>query len=444
MMVKKRKGGTAAVSLLSVFFIFLLLFTFGGIPVKAAEMSEDDKAAVRDYLYETLVNGGRQADIPEQYDVPLENLDAIISDMRSVYSNELYNIEPRYSYTCENGRVSRVLFRENDYQSEDVDADMQSVVRDALSYIKADMSDAQKVVVLHDWLALHCEYDYEAQDKWFADHSYFDVSFTAYGALVNRMAVCDGYTKAYKYLLKQVGINSYKAATTEDHAWNVVELDGKYYHVDVTHDDMDDPLIPHSISHAIMLKSDSHMKTTYGYSDWKVYGSTVTLECDDTRYDNLSWGDAGDHVWDGDTYYYTRVTWKKGGVVGKVTLKDDKPEEEILNTWEVPGEGLSDIFRSGDRLYYNTLHEIRSMAIGGTDDRLEYDLDNKEKQIYRISLQDGKLCYKQSGLSGVWQETDIALEEEPEPLLDIFDHIKEIRFDYDEMVLQTGETFEVG
>lgn len=453
MMMKKHEKGIAAFCLLSAFFIFVLLFTFRGFPVKAEEMSADAKAAVRDYLYEKLMNRDRQIDI-EQYNVPLENLDDIISDMRSIYSKQLYYIQPRYSYACENGRVSRVLFRENACQKDDMDADMQSALRDALSHIKDGMSDAQKAIVLHDWLALHCEYDMEVFDEFGKiDKSKIPpADYTARGALINRIAVCEGYSAAYQYLLKQAGIKSYRVSSPAmEHTWTLVELDGKYYHVDVTNDDLNAPLLPHSISHDRMLRSDSGIMAE-GYHGWTIYDTesvttyVVTLECDDTRYDNLSWDRPSDYVWDGDTCYYAYSIWGKGGIVGKVTLKGDGPEEEILKTWEVPKSEYyavsCDIFRSGDRLYYNTTHEIRSMAMDGTDDRLEYgpvDTDN----IYRISLQDGKLCYKLPGAES-WEKTGIALEEEPEPLPDIFSFIKEIRFDYDKMVLQTGETFEVG
>lgn len=65
------------------------------------------------------------------------------------------------------------------------------------------------------------------------------------GVFENKSAVCDGYAKAYQYILNELGIeNIYvtgKAKTesgSEEHAWNMVKLDdGKWYNVDVTWDD---------------------------------------------------------------------------------------------------------------------------------------------------------------------------------------------------------------
>jgi hypothetical protein len=60
----------------------------------------------------------------------------------------------------------------------------------------------------------------------------------SYGALVLGRPVCRGYAAAYQYLLQQVGIQS--VVVSGDckgegrHAWNIVKLEGDYYHIDVT------------------------------------------------------------------------------------------------------------------------------------------------------------------------------------------------------------------
>ena len=66
---------------------------------------------------------------------------------------------------------------------------------------------------------------------------------TLYGSLVNKVAVCDGYAKAYQYLLKKLGILSHMVSgysynpvtgAGEAHAWNLVRINGEYYYTDVT------------------------------------------------------------------------------------------------------------------------------------------------------------------------------------------------------------------
>ena len=69
--------------------------------------------------------------------------------------------------------------------------------------------------------------------------------YNIYGALVNRECVCEGYARAFKYLLDEldipcvmiIGTATNSQGETENHAWNYVQLKGKWYAVDTTWDD---------------------------------------------------------------------------------------------------------------------------------------------------------------------------------------------------------------
>ena len=69
--------------------------------------------------------------------------------------------------------------------------------------------------------------------------------YNIYGALVNRECVCEGYARAFKYLLDElnipcimvIGTGTNSQGETENHAWNYVQLDGNWYAVDTTWDD---------------------------------------------------------------------------------------------------------------------------------------------------------------------------------------------------------------
>ncbi|MBQ2940163.1 MAG: hypothetical protein IJE00_07335 [Clostridia bacterium] len=99
------------------------------------------------------------------------------------------------------------------------------------------LTDLQKALLLHDRLAVHCEYDQERLEDGELTNA-FDASFSMVGALVNRKAVCQGYAEAYSYLLSLVGVEDYLCASAVlNHVWNIVIIDGVKYHVDVTWDD---------------------------------------------------------------------------------------------------------------------------------------------------------------------------------------------------------------
>lgn len=102
--------------------------------------------------------------------------------------------------------------------------------------IKNGMTPYQMELALHDWLCANMTYDTTPTA---AEHSW-DV----YGALVNGSGVCEAYTKAFQLLLYTVGINNRpiygtsKSATPEAHVWNLVKIDGSWYHTDVTWNDV--------------------------------------------------------------------------------------------------------------------------------------------------------------------------------------------------------------
>lgn len=69
-------------------------------------------------------------------------------------------------------------------------------------------------------------------------------AYSAYGAIVENLAVCDGISKAYSLLLSYFGIRSMrvngrgkgKFSGEAMHAWNLVEFEKEFYHCDVTWD----------------------------------------------------------------------------------------------------------------------------------------------------------------------------------------------------------------
>lgn len=96
--------------------------------------------------------------------------------------------------------------------------------------ITPGMSEYEKEKTLHDLLAVQVTYVAATN------------AHNAYGALVEGKAVCEGYAEALQCLLQRVGMQSiqvYGASRGENHAWNMVRVDGKYYLTDLTWNDQD-------------------------------------------------------------------------------------------------------------------------------------------------------------------------------------------------------------
>ncbi|MBR5427142.1 MAG: transglutaminase domain-containing protein, partial [Clostridia bacterium] len=96
-------------------------------------------------------------------------------------------------------------------------------------------NDYEKVLAIHDYIIDHVTYDYEHVD----DENYLP-QFTACAALLDGVAVCQGYaTLMYRMLLAE-GIDCRFVtgyANGGPHGWNIVKLGDYYYNVDATFDD---------------------------------------------------------------------------------------------------------------------------------------------------------------------------------------------------------------
>lgn len=79
---------------------------------------------------------------------------------------------------------------------------------------------------VYDWLIFNVEYDFTRNDQ------------TIEGVFIDKKAVCKGIAKAFQICMNKMEIPSFLVEGTLDgqtiHVWNMVYLDGFFYHVDVT------------------------------------------------------------------------------------------------------------------------------------------------------------------------------------------------------------------
>ena len=123
-----------------------------------------------------------------------------------------------------------------------------------LGHMSASLSDFDTAVILHDRLLERVEYDLEAK--------YRD---DVYGALVEGRAACEGYSRAYQYLLLRAGLEAIivYGMADEAHAWNMVRLDGEYYLADPTWDDATLSDGSSFLSHQYLFWDDSVFSQTH-------------------------------------------------------------------------------------------------------------------------------------------------------------------------------------
>lgn len=133
----------------------------------------------------------------------------------------------------------------------------EKAAKEIISQLTPDMDDYEKLKFFHDYLVLNCETD---RNYAFAD--------TIYGALVEKKALCEGYSKAFAYLCNLAGIENaiVTGETYVAHMWNIVKLGGNWYHVDVTWDKPEDQLrkaYPDVILYQYFMVTDSVISNTH-------------------------------------------------------------------------------------------------------------------------------------------------------------------------------------
>lgn len=112
----------------------------------------------------------------------------------------------------------------------------------------ANMSDREKVKIIHDYMVNNCEYDYVSYENSKNDDGFWYQQSNAWspvGVIMDKKAVCGGYALTFQLFCTLMDIpcayisgDSINSAGEEGkHAWNAVIIDGETLYVDVTWDD---------------------------------------------------------------------------------------------------------------------------------------------------------------------------------------------------------------
>ena len=163
----------------------------------------------------------------------------------------------------------------------------ESEVRNILSGMNRGWSKEQKLLYLHDYLVTHTQYDQSYQRH------------TAYDAIVEHKAVCQGYAEAYADLAKRAGIPAVVITSRyNNHAWNAVNLNNNWYYVDCTFDDPIGPSDPLYCKHDNFLRNEAGMRdTNHRGNDWVIghWGENVNGKYKSRTYENAYWRNAESH-----------------------------------------------------------------------------------------------------------------------------------------------------
>lgn len=198
-------------------------------------LSDRCKAIYR-RLYNCVKDGGEGVDI---FDLNATDQEVYEAFWAFDYENPQFpELGDGYEITYKDHKISNevrsIKISYGRLPSENLRTTLEERAEPVLEAARALDSDYERLKYIHDWLVENTTYSNTDQEY----------ESEADGPLVYGQALCEGYSKAFMYLAQQLGypcICSVGVANLDDHMWNMVKVNRRWYNVDVTWDDPDNP-----------------------------------------------------------------------------------------------------------------------------------------------------------------------------------------------------------
>ena len=354
--------------------------------------SSTDYTEVKAVIKKGLLDVSDSIDIKD-YQVPKTDIRAIYQEVINE-NPELFFVSGGYSYyyTTSGYIGSLIPYYISDSKDEikAMKVKFDESVDKLTKEIDEGLTDVDKALEVHNYIASHAKYNTDAYNA----GTLTEIDHSAYGILVDHTGVCDGYSLAYRYIMKGIyNIDTVVVTSTQmSHAWNLIKIGDSYYHVDLTWDDgtmhADSGIIYYNVGYRYFLLSDEAITSMsnphYGWED-------IGIKCDNTYYDNMSLHDY-DFVFYGTGGYYD-------GVWHTVDAFRSRLTELNMNTFESKTYQYLDNLTyfctyavDKDTIYYASLgtNKIYSCDFTGANSKLVATVD---KEIHAIGFENGYLNY---------------------------------------------------
>ena len=393
-------------SLLSVMFVLSAFF----YPVHSEELTAENREALESMLIESVKNNTS---------IEIDQFSLTVEELEDIYKYLLnsgafpWNAATNFDYMADENNIV-TMFRpqtseRNQFNEKLYEEKMAELIA---ATCPEGMEPWQMVLSVHEYILTHCIYDYGTANN-------------GYSALVDGTTACYGYSRLFLEVMERLDIPC-KVVIAEDcgdgtgHAWNVVQLDGHWYHVDLTWDDpMGCPTYGY-LRHNQFLMSDSQFRTE---SSGHTFPWEVDVVCDSEKYSaEPIWSDVESPLvfLDAQTIFLRRNTAETLCIYAVDT---QTMEETLLYEEPIPISTLSTggficgtfgLSLYEGRLYFTNSHEVLSILPDGTDRRVEYTHDPAlDSYVISCDVQNGTLLYTLSDAAGNYTDAELRLSVSP-------------------------------
>lgn len=289
-----------------------------------------------------------------------------------------YVNKPYFVKSSSGGRIIGIMpsyfnFAREPGAIERCQAEIDTAVDEALRQVEGITEPVEILLRLYDYFGENCVYNWEVATRQIKKAP--QSCWSAYSALCTGNTVCRGIAMAFKVVLDRLNnprISCKVIASEEiDHVWNLVELDGEWYHMDVNRAINDTPTLKGKCPHTGFLFSDEKAKILRkgGYRGWQETMLFEVPACSSTKYDEGWTFDGVDFPMyrENGSYFFVKKTgYRKyalfsGTLSGEAQKRTDLP----LLTYEFEGENgkyfrmaSGVVWEDGCLYYVNTEKEL--------------------------------------------------------------------------------------
>lgn len=407
----KMKRSLKPTALLSCFLIVATLLQ----PIYAAEQvgpndafqpSEDTPAPpspdepTADPLFDTLYEGIDQVQTLITYDSPdfipdsqlQETVNSLFDECPEFFYLDLFSRSYTAYYDSASGALLYVRYEFEPVYTMAQDkitaakADWEAQLSDILTLVTPEMSDLEKALILHDYLCTRFSYDTSLEIH------------DSYTFLQEKRGVCEAYAATYAALLTRLNIpNGFAKSEEMMHIWNVVQIDGEWYHVDIS---LDDPLDnrlrdqPGKALHTNFLRSDAGITET-GHTSW-----TADVVCTSTKYEQSFLAELVSGVVTDQNSFYG-VSNQQNAILrcDFDTMTAQKFVDLSAEHWRVWDDDAfynacySNLYCDGEWLYYSTPLSVEALNLESGESRQVFTYDKGDGYLYAMQYdrQSGQL-----------------------------------------------------
>mgnify|MGYP002526984891 CR=1 FL=1 len=337
--------------------------------------------------------------------------------VRSIINShpEFISLSGGYTYWTSGSSITKIAFTyltNAKEEQQELDAALQEVKS---KIDTSGMSDEEIVLAYHEYLTSTVAYAYE---DYFNGTIAANHGYDMYGALVKHSCVCQGYAETMFYLLREAGLSCAIASSENiNHAWNIVKIHGKWYHIDATWDDPVWDMPGRSYHDYFLVSFDTMNKNTLinhtkDRTDMVVsaqWGDTYTTAVDTTYESGKFWNGIEKAIFYKDGYWYSisEGSSKTSFNINKYQYSTNINKVLYSGTakWTTPSGGYypgvySSIHLRGDNLYFTTPDSLNKIDITSTNVipteliniRTQYN-SSTGNNLYAFGEQYGKLVY---------------------------------------------------